>query len=355
MLQHTKTMPKQKITLFVLLLSLLIFCQTVHSKPLIKYEGYRDTWNKVTYEILEENKRQHYTNLLMEEMNKYPKEYFDKIDLQVIVLVKDLKFDNVYRAAVPDNYNRILFIGIKNDYTDDYIRHVYHHEKNHYAEFCIWGNYRYVWDEWNLLFDGVGGGGELAYQSGGSKYSMTFNRNLKGFLNAYSTLGQEEDRSEMVAFFLTDHENRLFMEKANNDNVFYQKAILLFTLFKDRLAFPDLLQRFLSGIQSAPIAALQAQSTATQLPQITVVNNTSADISRIYVIKTTDTEWGNSLLNQTLQQRQSITLTLPYQVNQDNRYHILLMDQYRNSYIKENIKISGSDRIEFTNSDFWVR
>ncbi|MCL2705954.1 MAG: hypothetical protein FWE72_07075, partial [Spirochaetaceae bacterium] len=187
----------------------------------------------------------HYTKLIMEEMAKYPDEYFKTIDLEVIVIVKNLKFDNVYRASVPDNYKRILFMGIRSDYRDDYLRHVYHHEKNHYAEFYIWKNYRYDWPEWRKLYESTKRGGETAYQNGEDRSVGVYRKDLVGFLNTYSTLGQEEDRSEMIAYFLTDSENKLFMEKAKNDKIFYQKAVLLFTLYKEKLNF-DLLKLFLS-------------------------------------------------------------------------------------------------------------
>ena len=177
-------------------------------------------------------------------MNKYPNEYFQRIDLEVIVIVKNLKFDNVYRAAVPDNYKRILFVGIRSDYTDDYLRHVYHHEQNHYAEFYIWKDYRYNWDKWKVLYEGGYAGGEIAYQNGEDRNSGVYRPNLTGFLNYYSTLGQEEDRSEIIAYFLTESENKLFMEKAKQDKIFYQKAILIFTLYKEKLNF-DLLKLFL--------------------------------------------------------------------------------------------------------------
>jgi hypothetical protein len=202
----------------------------------------------VTYETLETDRQQFYANLIQNEVNKYPDVYYDRIKLRNIVIVKSLKFNNVDRGAVPDNYRGILFLGIRNDYSDDYIRHIFHHEQHHYAEFSIWNDYRYNWEEWRRLFTGRGGGGESAYINGEDNNAILYNPNLTGFINSYSTMGQEEDRAEMVAFFMVENNNRLFIEKAKRDAIFHQKSILLFKLFEERLDFPDLLQMFLTKV-----------------------------------------------------------------------------------------------------------
>ncbi|MCL2245365.1 MAG: hypothetical protein FWC03_13010 [Treponema sp.] len=213
-------------------------------RNLISFEIYTDTWNLASYEPLETNRRQHYINLLIQEMNKYPDGFFDRIGLRTIALGKNLKFQGAFRAAVPDNHKRILFMGIRDDYSDDYFKHVFHHELNHFVEYYIWKSYRYDWDQWRVLFRGSGGGGELAYQGGEDRTAITYNPNLSGFLNNYSTLGQEEDRSEMIAFFLTENRNMQFMEKAKRDKLFNQKAVLLFTFYKEKLNW-NLLNDFL--------------------------------------------------------------------------------------------------------------
>jgi len=199
--------------------------------------GRKDTWGKVSYESLETGKRQKYTKLIIDEMNKYPNDFFTKIGLDIIIIGKNLKFEGTFRASVPDNGKKILFMGIRDDYTDDYLKHVFHHELNHYVEYHIWGSHRHDWEPWRKLFDGEGGGGELAYQNGENSNSMVYNPDLPGFLNYYSTLGQEEDRSEMIAFFLTEKGNKSFVEKAEKDNIFRQKSILLFEFYKDKFKY----------------------------------------------------------------------------------------------------------------------
>ncbi|GHV83635.1 hypothetical protein AGMMS50212_09750 [Spirochaetia bacterium] len=104
-----------------------IFCiLNAYAIPVIAFDEYRDTWNSVSYEKLDKRKQNYYTKLLKYEIEKYPTEYYDAINLQTVVLVKNLKFSGVFRAAVLDNYKKILFIGIRADYSDEYIKHIFH-------------------------------------------------------------------------------------------------------------------------------------------------------------------------------------------------------------------------------------
>jgi predicted SprT family Zn-dependent metalloprotease len=221
-----------------------------HLRPLISFEsGHAKTNNNVTYEVLEAEKQDYYANLILAEMAKYPDGFFDKIGLDTVVIGRNLKYKNGGRAAVPDNDSRILFLGIMNSYAESYIKHVFHHELNHYIEYYIWNTYYYDWDQWRVLYTGSDDGGVLAYQGGFGGTAYLFNSKLQGFLNTYSAFGQEEDRSEMLAYFLTENENKLFIEKARRDELFYQKAVTLFTFYKETLDF-NLLDEFLQRVDN---------------------------------------------------------------------------------------------------------
>jgi hypothetical protein len=214
-----------------------------HLRHLISFEeGYTDIWNRVSYESLEDaEKHDYYTNLILAEMAKYPDGFFEKIGLDTVVIGKNLKLHNSYRGAVPNNDSRKMFISIRADYADTYAKHTFHHEMNHYIEYYIWDTYYYDWDQWRILYTGSDDGGILAYQDGTTSIYTPY---ISGFINKYSTYGQEEDRSEMMAWFLTENENKLFIEKAQRDELFYQKAVTLFTFYKETLGF-NLLDEFL--------------------------------------------------------------------------------------------------------------
>ena len=92
---------------------------------------------------------------------------------------------------------------------------------------------------------------------------------------------------------------------------------------------------------------------AQQLPQITIVNNTGYTIFFVYFSSTADDSWGPDRLGatQTIGNRQSVTLRLPYQLNVVNRYDIMLVDSDGDSYTKMNVAVSNNARIVFTFDD----
>ena len=228
----------------VLLMLLCCFSFTIHQgRPIIVYGGHTDTWNLASYEPLEEPLRTYYTKIIAEEMAKYPDEFYEKIGLEYIVLVKDLKFDIDYRAAIPDKKKNILFMGVRDGYEDEYVRHCFHHEQNHFTEYALWNDYRYNWDKWAELYTGGREGGEIAYRNN-DRTVGDFRSDLIGFLNRYSALGQEEDRAEIMAYFMTDSKRTLLIEKAKNDRVLNEKALLLFELYATELYFPNLLKQY---------------------------------------------------------------------------------------------------------------
>ncbi len=111
----------------------------------INFENKTDTWNMTTYEKLSESESEHFVTLVSKAFENYTKDVFEKISLKHIVLVKKLKFNNIMRAAVPDNYQKTLFLSINDSYADFYIVHYIIHEINHYIEYYFWNDYRYKW------------------------------------------------------------------------------------------------------------------------------------------------------------------------------------------------------------------
>jgi hypothetical protein len=206
----------KKIVYFLAVLFVLTGCDKYSRfRHLISFEGgYRDAWMKATYEVLEAEKHEYYTNLILAEMAKYPDGFFDKIGLHTVVIGKNYKYNNVYRPGGADNYNHILFVSIRD---------------------------AYPWDQWRALTTDPNGD-QLGY--GGEKDSINYNPQLSGYITNYSTTGQWEDRSEIMAWFLTEYRNKFFIEKARNDELFCQKAVTLFTFYKERLNF-NLLDEFL--------------------------------------------------------------------------------------------------------------
>ena len=106
---------------------------------------------------------------------------------------------------------------------------------------------------------------------------------------------------------------------------------------------------------AAPAAAAvrPAEAPASAQPSITLVNNTGQDIWWVYISLTTDDSWGGDRLSETetLDRGQSVSLRLPYAIQQVNRYDILLEASDNTTYIKMNAQVSDNGRIVFTSSD----
>lgn len=193
----------------------------------------QDTWSSISYENCNDSTEFiEYLLLLDKEYAKYPKGYFQIVGINTIVLGKKLKFQNQYRAAIPDPYIQSLFLSIDGAYGDfstTYLVHVMHHELHHCTEYAIWENMNYEWEEWaktNRASFSYKGSGENAYEDNSIDwYSMVHPEN--GFLNYYSTTAQEEDRSELIALIMSDIERKYIFQYYSEDEILRKKIDLI--------------------------------------------------------------------------------------------------------------------------------
>jgi hypothetical protein len=237
--------PFKLIIYLLIVLSVLASCDKYsHLRHFISFEGGFAS-KSITYDLLEAEKHNYFSNLILSEMAKYPDGFFDRIGLSTVAIVRNLKHNNTAVGGFAEDGNHILFISIRYYYTDSFIKNVFHHELNHCTDFYIMRNYRNDWDQWWILYNSGYVYGTFAHQEAKNGNAwLDYRPNLPGFLNNYSTLEQWEDRSEMMAFYLTDNYNVFFMQKARKDELFYQKAVTLFTFYKEKLGF-NLLDEFL--------------------------------------------------------------------------------------------------------------
>ena len=104
--------------------------------------------------------------------------------------------------------------------------------------------------------------------------------------------------------------------------------------------------------------ARQARAITIPAPQphppprparITIVNNTGYTVRKVFINPTTSSTWGpNRLGSQILYDWHSITLNLPYSLNQENWYDIKLEDSGNHTYIRKGVNVAVNDRIEFS-------
>lgn len=192
-----------------------------------------DTWSYIFYENCDDSTQlKNYLLSLDKEYAKYPKGYFQLVGVQQIVLGKEMRFGDQYRAAVPDPYLHSLFLSIDGAYGADdetYLIHVMHHELHHCTEYAMWKDMNYVWDTWaktnNPSFVYMNGGSDAYEDLSINWYSMTHPQ--QGFINLYSTTAQEEDRSELMALIMTDSEREFIFQYYPEDEILQKKLVLL--------------------------------------------------------------------------------------------------------------------------------
>lgn len=187
----------------------------------------------VNYELNSENELIPYRQLLLSEMAKYPRGYWIKAKAGKVVLVKNLTVSGQYRAAVPDPSFGLLFLSVNgagSGATNEYLIHVMHHELNHNVDFAHYGNMFVILPEWNLLNTGgfeYGSGGATAYANLGIPWGALTNP-VPGFIDLYSMLGQEEDRSEIVGVIMgSPSENEVLRNICAADSIVRAKANLM--------------------------------------------------------------------------------------------------------------------------------
>jgi len=89
-------------------------------------------------------------------------------------------------------------------------------------------------------------------------------------------------------------------------------------------------------------------------PSITIVNNTGYSVFWVYFRRAGSSNWGSDRLasDQTISNGESVSLQLPYPINEVSRYDIRLEDKDNDTYTKMNVTVSANSRITFTFDDF---
>lgn len=199
----------------------------------------KDTWDKSTYQI--PTNKAHlmtYLRLIEQEYSKYPVGYLKKARAGILVLTKNFAFDKNKQAAMPDPYGNRLYLAHKYSnklYSETYLIHVLHHELHHNTEYVIWKNQYYKWPKWYALNKPefkYGSGGIAAYSDRSTNYYKMDNP-IPGFVNLYSALGQEEDRSEIFALMMSDIERPILNKICKEDPVVRAKVKVMAKLIDD--------------------------------------------------------------------------------------------------------------------------
>ncbi|MGI8922972.1 MAG: putative zinc-binding metallopeptidase [Fimbriimonadales bacterium] len=187
-------------------------------------------WGSVTFEnLIEEDSSElrKYAFILASEFNKYPKTFVAKVGLRRIALVKNMALDKVEIAASPDYKKDVLYLDIfGGKSTEAYRRHVIHHEFYHMAEEQLNGDAFFKDPEWAALNEP-----DFIYGKGGisarGRNETVLNNPRKGFIDAFSMSGLEEDKAEIYAALFVADEHKRIMKMAEDDSIILSKVNLM--------------------------------------------------------------------------------------------------------------------------------
>jgi hypothetical protein len=209
---------------------------------IITKEPVHDSWGAISYKTpSNEAELLRYLDLVAREFSKYPEGYLRQSHAHSLILVSDLTYCEQPRAAIPDPYRNQLYLSVNGAFrirSERYLAHVMHHELHHLTEYSMWRKMTFDWNEWiSLNGDGFcyGNGGADAYTdclANGTDFYSPINPR-QGFINRYSLTGDEEDRAELMAFIMTDHERPMVAELLQKDHILRKKSRLLARLFAD--------------------------------------------------------------------------------------------------------------------------
>jgi len=89
-------------------------------------------------------------------------------------------------------------------------------------------------------------------------------------------------------------------------------------------------------------------------PPIIITNNTGVTIWYVYITETTSPFWGKDRLysDETILAGESVVIRLPYNINEVNRYDIMLVEAHsRSAYVKTNVPVSSYATVRFSVND----
>ena len=142
-----------------------------------------------------------YTPLLMLEWWIYPKKFIQKTSIKALTLVHDIEFRTESytqdRKGCPEYKNTKSIVFSVDETNFAYIRIVLHHEFFHFIDFA--DDQSYDDDEFENLNEkgfeyGEGGDSERQW--------IKLDKNVRGFINHYSTTDLAEDRAEIYQYLI---------------------------------------------------------------------------------------------------------------------------------------------------------
>ena len=169
----------------------------IPDKP-FKYRSFTYTLegNPATEEDLD-----NYIPILLMELSIYPKSFIKRSKIKKIIILNNIQFSKINlsqeRSGFPEYNETMSLILASNERNFAYIRIVFHHEIFHFIDWI--DDYSFKdekFEKLNLENFSYGNGGE------NEREWIKLDKNLKGFINHYSTSGLEEDKAEIYQYLI---------------------------------------------------------------------------------------------------------------------------------------------------------
>lgn len=146
---------------------------------------------------------------IKQEWAKYSDDALKNSGLKAIYLVKGLTVNGQARSGMPEpDVTHALYFDISDVYLQSengsYLRRTYHHEFAHYIEYQLTGSYApedAAWSSCNAKDTVYGNGGSSMYSD--PEFAHKAHPSY-GFIDGYATSGEEEDKAEMFAYYMTE-------------------------------------------------------------------------------------------------------------------------------------------------------
>ena len=184
--------------------------------PEANYYLSTDTF-EITCDPAKEKELDIYTPLLMLEWWIYPKKFIQKAEIKTLTLVHDITFKTESytqdRKGCPEYKNTKSIVFSVDETNFAYIRIVLHHEFFHFIDYI--DDQSYEDEEFENLNEkgfeyGEGGDSERQW--------IKLDKNVKGFINHYSTTDLAEDRAEIYQYLIGCPDEAL-----NNEDIIVRK------------------------------------------------------------------------------------------------------------------------------------
>ena len=140
-----------------------------------------------------ENNIKNKFKLIKKNLEKYEKNFLEKINLKYVVLCENLKVSDIRTAGVPNHKVKTLIIDIKSD--PRYFERSIHHELFHMADESYDNLFSYEeWEKFNI-------------PTCSNRSDLSLIKDSSGFITEYSMSTASEDMAEIFSFMMTDMDN----------------------------------------------------------------------------------------------------------------------------------------------------